>query len=467
MELDLRSFLPDDTETDLPPTHHRTVDEILNDCSSSSSSSPSSSPPSSPSNNKPINFPQPAPVSIAGRVAQNVRVGDKPPRPRVFSSLFGRVTPNAKPGAALAAAAAASRSVPTPHAAAIMHRRRISNSIKSESDISDVLSEFGEKIERSVSVGDVDFRGRELGDFVERSESVGIDAIQVNEDDVNVKSDLDECSVSNLLNSVENGHDHDDKGLNSMNSSSFDVDGAENGHDHDSKGLNSASFDVVVVVDDDDNDEFGEKSSFDYVGDNGINETEEIVNGVGGVVSGGFVEAIENEVVDDDGGGDGEGIENEDDGDDGGGGGGDDDGSSIGDVFELVEETLEELELESKRVTKKKLDSSKKPLDLAEELEKKNASTGLHLEEGAAAQPMRLEGVRRGSIALGYFDVDADNAITRVISSQNFRRDHGSAQVLVVHANYIAVGMTKGLIVVVPSKYSIHHADNTDGKVFP
>jgi len=462
MELDLRSFLPDDTETetDLPPTHHRTVDEILNDCSSSSS--PSSSPPSSPSNNKSTNFPQPTPVSISGRVSQNVRIGDKPPRPRVFSSLFGRVTPNAKPGAALAAAAAASRSVPTPHAAAIMHRRRISNSIKSESDISDVLSEFGDKIERSVSVGDVDFRGGELrerfGGFVERSESVGIDAIEVNEDDVNVKSDLDECFVSNLLNSVENRHDHDDKCLEPTNSTHFDVVSGENGHDHDdSKGLNSASFDVVV---DDD-----EKSSFDYVGDNGINETEEIVNGIGVGVSGGFVEGIENEVNDDDGSGNGEGIENEDNGDDGGGGG--DDGSSIGDVFELVEETLEQLELESKRVTKKKLDSSKKPLDLAEELEKKNASTGLHLEEGAAAQPMRLEGVRRGSITLGYFDVDADNAITRVISSQNFRREHGSAQVLVVHANYIAVGMTRGLIVVVPSKYSIHHADNTDGKVFP
>lgn len=407
---------------------------------------------------------------------QNVRVGDKPPRPRLFSSLFGRVTPNAKPGAALAAAAAASRSVPTPHAAAIMHRRRISNSIKSESDISDVLSEFGEKIERSGSVGDVDFRGAELEErfegFVERSESVGdvgIDAIEVNEDDVNmkndVKSDLDKCFVSNLLNSVENSHDHDDNGLDSTKSTPFDVGGAENGHDHDSKGLNSASFDDVVDdVDDENEDKFGEKSSFDYVGDNGINEKEEIVNGVG------VVEGIGNEMNDDGGGdGSGEGIGNEvnDDDEVNGGGGGGDDGSSIGDVFELVEETLEELEQESRRVTKKKLDSLKKPLDLAEELEKKNASTGLHLEEGAAAQPMRLEGVRRGSITLGYFDVDADNAITRVISSQNFRREHGSAQVLVVHANYIAVGMTRGLIVVVPSKYSIHHVDNTDGKVFP
>jgi len=59
--------------------------------------------------------------------------------------------------------AAASRSVPTPNAATIMHRRRISISIKSKSDILDFLSEFSEKIERSVSIGDIDFRCGELG----------------------------------------------------------------------------------------------------------------------------------------------------------------------------------------------------------------------------------------------------------------------------------------------------------------
>ncbi|MCI53585.1 vacuolar protein sorting-associated protein 8-like, partial [Trifolium medium] len=96
-----RSFLPDDTEAaDLHTTHHRTLDEILNDCDTSSSSL-SPSPPSSPhhnnNNNKPIQFLQPVPVSIS-RVKP-----DKPPCP--FSSLFGRVTPNAKPGVALAAAA--------------------------------------------------------------------------------------------------------------------------------------------------------------------------------------------------------------------------------------------------------------------------------------------------------------------------------------------------------------------------
>lgn len=240
--------------------------------------------------------------------------------------------------------------------------------------------------------------------------------IQVRDDSSHVseeKRDLDECSVSvsPTLDEVENDHDPE-KGM-----------------------MNTAPFD----------DDVGEKTGLDYVDvggdDKGITETEELVN-----VSGSVEEGIRNEV------------------DDGGGG---DDCSSIGDVYELVEEKLEELEsrVAANNRVEKKSECSKKALELAEELEKKHASTGLHFEEGAAAQPMRLEGVRRGSTTLGYFNVDADNAVTRAISSQTFRREHGSAQVLAVHANYIAVGMTKGLIVVVPSKYSVHHADNTDGKV--
>ncbi|KAL3830545.1 hypothetical protein ACJIZ3_019347 [Penstemon smallii] len=109
--------------------------------------------------------------------------------------------------------------------------------------------------------------------------------------------------------------------------------------------------------------------------------------------------------------------------------------------------------------------SSIKPLDLAEEIEKKQAFTALHYEEGAAAQPMRLEGVRKGSAVLGYFDIDSRNGITRTISSQAFRRDHGSPQVVAVHLNYIATGMSRGSIFVVPSKYTAHHVDNMDAKM--
>ncbi|XP_059658306.1 uncharacterized protein LOC132304565 isoform X2 [Cornus florida] len=142
-------------------------------------------------------------------------------------------------------------------------------------------------------------------------------------------------------------------------------------------------------------------------------------------------------------------------------------GSSTSDVTDLVEERILQWESErsSKRAEKRRSRSSMKPLELAEELEKKHSFTGLHLEEGAAAQPMRLEGVRRGSTALGYFDTDANNTITRTISSQAFRRDHGSPQVVAVHLNFIAVGMSKGLVVIMPSKYSPHCADNLDAKM--
>ncbi|XP_065860044.1 uncharacterized protein [Euphorbia lathyris] len=144
----------------------------------------------------------------------------------------------------------------------------------------------------------------------------------------------------------------------------------------------------------------------------------------------------------------------------------DDETSSLSDIAELVEERIGQLESEriSKRAEKKHRPTMK-PLELAEELEKKQASTGLHWEEGAAAQPMKLEGVRRGSTTLGYFDIDVSNTITRTIGSQAFRRDHGSPQVLAVHPNYIAVGMSKGVIVVVPSRYSPYNVDNMDAKM--
>ncbi|KAL7224339.1 hypothetical protein ACSBR1_025740 [Camellia fascicularis] len=142
--------------------------------------------------------------------------------------------------------------------------------------------------------------------------------------------------------------------------------------------------------------------------------------------------------------------------------------SSKNNVVDLVEGGISQWE-ESKsggtKRTEKKSHPSLNPLELAEELEKKHAFSGLDRENDIAAQPMRLEGVRRGSTALGYFDVDASNTITRTISSQAFRRDQGSPQVVAVHLNLIAVGMSKGVILVVPSKYTPHCADNMDAKL--
>ncbi|PNY03224.1 hypothetical protein L195_g026549 [Trifolium pratense] len=93
---------------------------------------------------------------------------------RPFSSSFGRVTPNAKPGAGLAAAA--SRLVPTPHAAVIISRRRSYNLARIDSkgrELGEKIDNSVErKIERSVSVDDV-----EIGE------------IEVNADDVHVVSE--------------------------------------------------------------------------------------------------------------------------------------------------------------------------------------------------------------------------------------------------------------------------------------
>ncbi|XP_047318127.1 vacuolar protein sorting-associated protein 8 homolog [Impatiens glandulifera] len=135
-------------------------------------------------------------------------------------------------------------------------------------------------------------------------------------------------------------------------------------------------------------------------------------------------------------------------------------------TVDAVGEDVHRLESEmSGEITVIKPNPSLKPLELAEEIEKTQASSGLDWETGIAAQPMRLEGIKRGSTALGYFDVDIDNTITRAISSPAIRRDHGSPQVVAVHLNFIAVGMSKGTILIIPSKYSAHSADNMDAKM--
>jgi len=461
MELDIRSLLnsatsatsatsgsSSDTDDEAP---HRTIDDILNDCDTSSSST---SPPSSPSHSLsslPNSHPQnptlqPKPLQPALDSISRFKPAEFADRTRVsrpFSSLLQGVRSNAKPGAALAAAAAASRSVPTPHAAAIISRR------KSAAAISTELSSI---VAAGDDYSDVTSRG-ELGEPSEKFDPVPRKIETQSGESASVNSERVD-SDAEIANDVKAGSAADNQVHSDTDNDNGDGDGDGNGYCNDSsivteenwnldevdgdhgKDINSAPFDE----DNDDRDLDGNDGAYGRITatDSAV-ETEEMENNGGSTV-----ENVKNEMS----------------------GGGSDEGSSLGDVSELVEERLEELE--SRRAAKraeKKRESSMKPLELAEELEKKRASTGLHLEEGAAAQPMRLEGVRRGSTTLGYFDVDADNAVTRAISSQTFRREQGSGRALAVHANYIAVGMSKGLIVVFPSKYSIHHADNTDGKV--
>ena len=93
-------------------------------------------------------------------------------------------------------------------------------------------------------------------------------------------------------------------------------------------------------------------------------------------------------------------------------------------------------------------------LQLAEEIEMRNATSGLHWEEGAAAQPMRLEGIQRGPPAIGLLQLDAYNTLSQALASPFVRREHGFPQALAVHSSFIAVGLSKGAVLVTPSKYS-------------
>ncbi|OMO82357.1 hypothetical protein COLO4_23048 [Corchorus olitorius] len=440
MELDLDSLLDshlssdsdDDSNSIIP---HRTIDEILNDSDSSTSSSSPSSPPSAKSLARSHTVPQDFRVSLkeSEAVSQGPAESSKPnpftrigdPVWRVSSSsssssskqlptLFGGVRSNVKPGAALAAAAAASRSIPTPHAAAIKSRRAGSGGVLQkvlDSDDYEVSSLNGESAGVS-SESSISGEKLEIDDYNDTNKMGDFQSADTHENDFDENSNKEVTELDNDTVSVSVDE----------NPTIFDANDSDKRSVSPSPGVDQEkNIEDLVMVD------------------------------------------LERENIEDD-------IPTSEDGEEGANGGVDgrgyNDASSLSDISELVEERLEQLE--SERISKRSEKNSRaamKPLELAEELEKKQASTGLHWEEGAAAQPMRLEGVKRGSTTLGYFDVDANNSITRTLSSQAFRRDHGSPQVLAVHLNFVAVGMTKGVIILVPIKYTSHHADSMDSKM--
>lgn len=432
MELDLDSFLvsDSDSEPDSDPSSvpHRTVDEILN---ASTSSSPSSSPP--PSSSEQLNRRNPNAAATRPPQSETHRgfpsytdPSRRNPAPTSSSSslrqlplpsLFAGVRSNVKPGAALAAAVAASRSVPTPHAAIIKSRRASSSSASSELLLS---SSNQDDEDREVLSSNGDSAGIAAGE----DEDDGVTGLASQDNEAKVM----EVQASDVADCEKNSEPD-------LVTASSGVDVEEDCED--------AAVDGVI-----DETMFVESSESQNLNDS---DCVKVSNGE---------EASDGDVKNDVTTPDSKEVE-----------GGDDvfvpdDGSSISGISELVEERIDELEKErmSKR-EKLKSRSFRKQLVLAEEFEKKQAYTGLHWEEGAAAQPMRLEGVKIGSTNLGYFDVDANNIISRTISSQAFKRDHGSPQVLAVHLNFIAVGTSKGIIVVVPSKYSPDSADQMESKV--
>lgn len=406
----------------------------------------------------------------------------RPSRP--FPSLFGGVRSNAKPGAALAAAVAASRPTPAPHAAAIKSR----------------MSARSRRLQKALDGGEL---GSTAGDDSETvSDELGsnsnsdLNAIgsEINHSDVNFVEDNNDKDKAGELQTVvayAGGEVAGRGGTPGVSHESSDDLGTE---EMDSQAENASKFDNTRVVHD---------VAKDFVDADGtpqistpldkrscISNEEEVENANVGPSNASTMEESLTPLDTHDGNANGSFSALRDDANDEniekvttlGSEAGDglkcipslgdegpvdgEDAISVSDVDELVEERIGQLE--SRRIGRKEEKKSRppmKPLELAEELEKKHASTGLHWEEGAAAQPMRLEGVRRGSTTLGYFDIDVNNIITRTISSQAFRRDHGSAHALAGHLNFIAVGTARGTIVVFPSKYSAHNADNMDSKV--
>jgi hypothetical protein len=466
MELDLDAFLnspltsdDDDDDNENPNSvPHRTIDEILNASDSSTSSSPPTSPQSihiraadpkqevsqSVNDAVSVSFPK---VPSESSISETLTVQSKPGsfarvRPgggfsddtlrRALPSLFGGVRPNAKPGAALAAAAAASRALPTPHAAAIKSRRAaISHVVSDGSDSADGIRDEKMGDFKSAEVSTLS-RGNEV---LEGVKDEGFGEVSHGEE---VESEAENMAQVDGLRVSDNVEELAETSTSISNSNVEPVNVDED--------ASNANLDENACVVDEKNSEVLDADGSEDEGGHSLDEFHEKRK----FEEDSTMEALETRDL----GKEMHGLKD------------DEDTSSLSDITELVEERIGQLE--SRRITKRaeqKSRASMKPLELAEELEKKNASTGLHWEEGAAAQPMRLEGVRRGSTTLGYFDIESDNTITRTISSHLCRRDYGSPQVLAVHTSYIAVGMSKGVILVVPSKYSCYNPDHMDAKV--
>ncbi|CAN6969695.1 unnamed protein product, partial [Brassica rapa subsp. trilocularis] len=454
VELDLDSFLvsDSDSEPDSDPSSvpHRTIDEILN---ASTSSSPSSSPPPSPPlgrdqlNRRNQN-------DLSRRLSESVRpqsellrgfpsLTDPARRSSAPStslrqlplpSLFAGVRSNVKPGAALAAAVAASRLVPTPHAAIIKSRR--ASSASSELLLGGAAGESSsnqDEDDHEVLSSNGDSAGIENPSFDRESR------LEDEDDGVVVASQDNEAKVMEVQASDIDDYEKNSKPDLVTSSSGVDVEEEVSTEQEGMAATEAGDADAMLVA-----------PSAESLESQNLNENSDDVK-------------VSNDEESSDGDVNKNDAKEEEGGDDAFI---PDDGSSVSGISELVEERIEEMEKErmSKR-EKLKSRSFRKQLVLAEEFEKKQAYTGLHWEEGAAAQPMRLEGVKIGSTNLGYFDVDTSNIISRTISSQAFKRDHGSPQVLAVHLNFIAVGTSKGVIVVVPSKYSSDTADQMESKM--
>lgn len=402
-------------------------------------------------------------------------------RSPAFSPLLGSVKPSPKPGAALAAAAAASRAVPSPHATAIKNRKANLLSQKSvdSAGSTESSSKFGAISEEEEKEGSM--AGSEVGiseglfQFGDNSTSMPYDlsftrpaeemeketqAFMEKQEDILPRSEPEEFIVQTETVTRENDEERIIGGKNEEIEGQGDTSIGVQDHEVlqivQNIGKSSPTSDrekSPPLADSDANTcletQNSESSKFSLDSDHNLSQlgseeetrnapiqfpepTETVTQEKQGNVIEEMPKKKNERTVDD-----------------------------------VVDEKGGKMEHSRPgRKTGKKVRASLKPLDLAEELEKRDASSGLHWEEGAAAQPMRLEGIRRGPPAIGHLQIDSMSYLSQALASQMFRRDHGSPQALAVHMNYIAVGMSKGSVLVNPSKYSSQSADGMDAKAF-
>ncbi|KAG8076620.1 hypothetical protein GUJ93_ZPchr0006g40989 [Zizania palustris] len=460
-ELDLDAFLPSSptsssvsgADGDGDADHRRAVDDLLLLLSSSDSDTDEPTPRPSPSTQlkaiislrdpapppKPSPSPSPSaspirstPASpsatlsflVSRTLSNNTAPSSYSSSSKPLPSLFRGVRPSPKPGAALAAAAAASRAVLTPHAAAIKSRRSASAPIEKLLD----ESSGSEASEEFPSTGNSE---------VEVAEKANAEV------DVDVIEDAASKSGDEELEEGKHGEvefEENSEPTESVEEVAADSAVAENTKEHDQfEGENLAETNQagnqIGLVD--------EENVDDRIANNNLVEFGDAGDQVGSDCE----EKVDNEQE----------FERSDIAKE-------EQSESESIIEKLIEESLE-ISRKSGKIAEKKPKAPMKPLEQAEELEKRQASFGQHWEEGAAAQPMHLEGIGRGQPAIGYMQIEVDNPITRAMSSPSFGLDHGSPQVLTVHKSYIAMGTSKGAVIVIPSKYSIHQADDTDARM--
>uniref|UniRef100_A0A0E0CER7 Uncharacterized protein n=1 Tax=Oryza meridionalis TaxID=40149 RepID=A0A0E0CER7_9ORYZ len=456
-ELDLDAFLPSsptsssvsEPDGDGAADHRRAVDDLL--LLLSSSDSDTDEPPARPSpiaqlktlasirapapSPKPSPSPSPSPrrstsaspsatlSSLVSRTFSNNAASSSSSKP--LPSLFRGVRPSPKPGAALAAAAAASRAVLTPHAAAIKSRRSASAPIEKlldEGSGSEVSEEFPSAGTLEAGVAEKANAEGDAGVSKEATSGSGDEELEADKHGEEVRFEeksesivsVEEVAADSAV--AENINEHEQLRGESL---------AETDRPADQIGLNDEEH-VDNRTADENLVEFGNVE--DQVGaacEENVDDEQESERSETSVE-----EQSESESI----------------------------------IDKAIEERLE-ISRKAEKIVEKKPKLSMKPLEQAEELEKRQASFGQHWEEGAAAQPMHLEGIGRGQPAIGYMQIEVDNPITRAMSSQSFGQDHGSPQVMTVHKSYIALGMSKGSVILIPSKYSIHQADDTDAKM--